>query len=76
MPTPGAPADLARHTHQRTLRTLGPQARSLARMMLQGLAACHAQRLVHRDLKPGNLLISARGVLQLADFGQARRLLL
>ena len=51
-------------------------ARSLARMMLQGLAACHAQRLVHRDLKPGNLLISARGVLQLADFGQARRLLL
>jgi len=45
-------------------------------MLLQGLAACHAQRLVHRDLKPGNLLISARGVLQLADFGQARRLLL
>ena len=49
-------------------------ARSLARMMLQGLAACHAQRLIHRDLKPGNLLISARGVLQLADFGQARLL--
>lgn len=49
-------------------------ARSLARMMLQGLAACHAQRLLHRDLKPGNLLISARGVLQLADFGQARLL--
>lgn len=34
----------------------------------------HAQNLVHRDVKPSNLLFSAQGLLKLADFGLARRL--
>ena len=41
-------------------------------MILRGLAVCHQRYLVHRDLKPGNLLISGAGVLKLADFGLAR----
>jgi len=40
--------------------------------MLNGLAYCHAHRVIHRDLKPQNLLIDRNGNLKLADFGLAR----
>ena len=49
-------------------------ARTLGRMLFCGLAAIHAEGLVHRDIKPHNLLLSASGALQVADFGQARLL--
>lgn len=37
--------------------------------LLRGLAYCHKRRVLHRDLKPQNLLINERGELKLADFG-------
>ncbi|KAK6436390.1 negative regulator of the PHO system [Oleoguttula sp. CCFEE 5521] len=40
--------------------------------LLRGIAFCHENRVLHRDLKPQNLLISTTGVLKLADFGLAR----
>lgn len=40
--------------------------------MLNGIAFCHAHRVLHRDLKPQNLLIDKSGGLKLADFGLAR----
>ena len=41
--------------------------------MLHGIAYCHARRVLHRDLKPQNLLIDRGGAtLKLADFGLAR----
>ncbi|XP_041987665.1 cyclin-dependent kinase 14 isoform X2 [Aricia agestis] len=40
--------------------------------LLRGLAYCHRRRVLHRDVKPQNLLISAHGELKLADFGLAR----
>ncbi|XP_036066755.1 cyclin-dependent kinase 15 isoform X2 [Oryzias melastigma] len=40
--------------------------------LLRGLGYIHSRRILHRDLKPQNLLISYLGELKLADFGLAR----
>ena len=40
--------------------------------LMRGIAFCHENRVLHRDLKPQNLLINNRGQLKLADFGLAR----
>uniref|UniRef100_A0A914ZPV0 cyclin-dependent kinase n=1 Tax=Parascaris univalens TaxID=6257 RepID=A0A914ZPV0_PARUN len=40
--------------------------------LLRGLNYCHRRRVLHRDLKPQNLLINEKGELKLADFGLAR----
>jgi serine/threonine protein kinase len=43
-----------------------------ATQVAEGLAYAHARGVVHRDLKPGNLLRTRDGVLKIADFGIAR----
>ncbi|CDK27712.1 unnamed protein product [Kuraishia capsulata CBS 1993] len=43
-------------------------------MFLRGLHHCHRNGILHRDLKPNNLLISPSGSLKIADFGLARSL--
>lgn len=40
--------------------------------LCDGVRYCHSRRILHRDLKPQNLLISRDGDLKLADFGLAR----
>jgi cyclin-dependent kinase 1 len=40
--------------------------------MLQAMLFCHQRRVLHRDLKPQNLLIDKHGTIKLADFGLAR----
>ena len=47
---------------------------AIAIQVANGLAAAHARRCVHRDLKPGNVLISDSGRVCVADFGIARAL--
>lgn len=44
--------------------------------LLQGLAYCHARRILHRDLKLQNLLVDRYGAIKLADFGLARSICL
>jgi cyclin-dependent kinase len=46
--------------------------KSFLYQLLQGIAYCHQHRVLHRDLKPQNLLINMEGELKLADFGLAR----
>ena len=41
-------------------------------MLCRAIAFCHDRAVLHRDIKPNNLLVAADGALKLADFGLAR----
>jgi len=45
---------------------------SLFTQLLAGLGEAHRQGVVHRDLKPQNLLVDTKGTLRITDFGIAR----
>ena len=57
--------------HRRARPAAGGEAASIAAQVCSVLAAAHAASLVHRDLKPQNLMITPSGVVKVLDFGVA-----
>ena len=48
------------------------EAVGIAIQVAQGIAAAHEQKIIHRDIKPQNMIISRDGKVKVADFGIAR----
>ena len=60
---------------RRLVRTRGKlslnQASSIIKQAAEGLAHAHARNLIHRDIKPGNILVTPEGISKLSDLGLA-----
>ncbi|HEB85380.1 MAG TPA: serine/threonine protein kinase, partial [Bacteroidetes bacterium] len=50
-----------------------PRVLRLARDLLSGLAAIHRAGVVHRDISPGNIRLTPKGIARITDFGLATR---
>lgn len=64
--------DLYQLIHKEKATLKAEHVKCIMHQVLTGLKFMHEKEILHRDLKPGNLLISKDGVVKYADFGLAR----
>jgi serine/threonine protein kinase len=62
--------NLKLHMAKRSLET--PEIVSIALQITDALDAAHSRKIVHRDIKPGNIFVSSTGHVKVLDFGLAR----
>lgn len=72
MVTPYMEHDLSGLLENPSVHFTEPQIKCYMIQLLEGLRYLHENRILHRDMKAANLLISNKGILQIADFGLAR----
>ncbi|KAF9962659.1 Structural maintenance of chromosomes protein 6 [Modicella reniformis] len=64
--------DLSGLLNNPKVRLSVPQIKLYMKQLLEGTIYMHSQKILHRDMKAANLLISNDGTLKIADFGLAR----
>ena len=64
-------SDLGRTLRDRTLAIHEHHIKGFLQQILEGVAYIHKSGLMHRDLKPDNVLLTSNGAVKLADFGHA-----
>ena len=60
---------LDKHVESQTIEHLRTLGRRMIKEILSGLQFLHDQGILHRDLKPKNILVDIEGHMKLADFG-------
>ncbi|KAJ9650462.1 serine/threonine protein kinase, CMGC, CDC2/CDK sub [Neophaeococcomyces mojaviensis] len=72
MVTPYMDHDLSGMLKNPRIQFTEPQIKCYMKQLLEGCKYLHESKILHRDMKAANLLISNKGILQIADFGLAR----
>ncbi|KAL0633760.1 hypothetical protein Q9L58_007367 [Maublancomyces gigas] len=67
-----AEQDLANLLDHAKVKYSESEIKCLMKQLLEGLEYLHKHDIIHRDIKMSNLLLTAKGVLKIADFGMAR----
>ncbi|EPS43427.1 hypothetical protein H072_2581 [Dactylellina haptotyla CBS 200.50] len=73
MVTPYMHHDLSGLLENPAVTLMEAQIKCFMLQLLKGIKYLHQNNILHRDIKAANLLINNKGVLQIADFGLARR---